>query len=479
MAQGFVKNLNLVESATQTSDRTILDNLGGENITSDVLLFDGNSKFKSALENDSDATTGNDVFYGNFVVAKVYKITEFGTNRNWASIGNFNGVTPAQGVVFTATADGQAYIATGEGGIAREVSARVDFNNVNDVTDGFTIVVVGTNKVAYSDGTEVSFDGGTNYTHIVTNSNGEDKFQLLLKGTTTPIVNIADVVADINDCTMIRNDTIDSSSLGNLNVVGLTTNDEEEAGFSTDPESIVDEADGEVDVDQGFQVFDQAAYIGNIVSKIKFKKTRIPLTYEDTFFNEKVRFKGEVRLTNNNSLEIGYPRTITSALVVGEEYEIITKDASDNAFFNTVAQTSNVTYNVGDKFTARTSDTGSGTSTVKATNPPGLFIYNEASGTEIRAFSGTDNPWEEVASPPSFILGNSSEDNALKTTSATSQVARLIFDPSDNAKVPHLVKTNSGQSAAVDLIVTEDSPTFTHKLPVTVNGEQFFFLLKP
>jgi len=53
MAQGFVRSNNLSESVTPTSDRNILDNLGGVNITQDVLLFDGNSGFKSTLTNDS------------------------------------------------------------------------------------------------------------------------------------------------------------------------------------------------------------------------------------------------------------------------------------------------------------------------------------------------------------------------------------------------------------------------------------------
>ena len=50
MAQGFVRDLNLIESDTGALDRGILDNLGGPNITDDLLLFDGNFKFVSKLE---------------------------------------------------------------------------------------------------------------------------------------------------------------------------------------------------------------------------------------------------------------------------------------------------------------------------------------------------------------------------------------------------------------------------------------------
>ena len=49
MAQGFVRTLNFQESDTGALDRGILDNLGGLNITNDLLLFDGNSKFISKL----------------------------------------------------------------------------------------------------------------------------------------------------------------------------------------------------------------------------------------------------------------------------------------------------------------------------------------------------------------------------------------------------------------------------------------------
>ena len=48
MAQGFVKSNNFIESDTGSLDRNILDNLGGANITDDLLLFDGNFKFTSS-----------------------------------------------------------------------------------------------------------------------------------------------------------------------------------------------------------------------------------------------------------------------------------------------------------------------------------------------------------------------------------------------------------------------------------------------
>lgn len=57
MAQGFVRNLNFQESDTGALDRGILDNLGGLDITNDLLLFDGNTKFISKLVGTADVAT--------------------------------------------------------------------------------------------------------------------------------------------------------------------------------------------------------------------------------------------------------------------------------------------------------------------------------------------------------------------------------------------------------------------------------------
>ena len=61
MAQGFVIDLNLIESDTGDLDRGILDNLCGTNITTVLLLFDGNFRFISKLSPSDytyDATSG-------------------------------------------------------------------------------------------------------------------------------------------------------------------------------------------------------------------------------------------------------------------------------------------------------------------------------------------------------------------------------------------------------------------------------------
>lgn len=484
MAQGFVRNLNLVESNTQSSDRNILDNLGGQSITSDILLFDGNTKYKSRLQNNSTATVVEITAFGSFVVGKQYKIEDLGTDRasGWDAIGADN--SPAVGEIFTVNSTDQS-AQSGTGGTAKEVQARVDFNNVNDLTDGYTIVVIGENKVAYSNNTEISINNGTTYPYKVFNSNTEDRFQLVPVATVDPdssdVINLSGV-ATIADVALVRSDTITVQNFENLSpAIVLLTNDEvNETGAGGDPESIVDdESDG--GAGGGYDTFSQTSYIGNIVAKVKFKKSRIPLTYQDSSFNEKVRVGGEVRVTNSSNIEIGYSRLITTPLIVGVSYEIIdvgSTTTTDWVHLGSDASPANGEVFIATGATVRSATDGGGALSgigngqVKASAPPGLFILNTATNTEVRAFSGTDNPWDKDESTPSFISGN-----AIKTTANKSQVSDLVFDPVSN-NTPILVKTNLAQSSALDA-VTNSSPgnTFTHKSPILVNGEQFFLLL--
>jgi len=78
---------------------------------------------------------------------------------------------------------------------------------------------------------------------------------------------------------------------------------------------------------------------------------------------------------------------------------------------------------------------------------PGVFI-----GT-TRAFSSDNNPWSEVGS-------------ALQTSSTEVSVGELNF--ADNIIIEGLTATSAESTLAT---------TFTHKLPVVINGETYFLLL--
>jgi hypothetical protein len=90
---------------------------------------------------------------------------------------------------------------------------------------------------------------------------------------------------------------------------------------------------------------------------------------------------------------------------------------------------------------------------------PGLFIYNPNTGSGIRAFSSSDNPWSLSGSD----LIVSTSDINIKTL---------------NFKTTNIV-LNSKNSAvlAADVSSTAVSTAFTHKVPVTVNGETYFLCL--
>jgi len=79
---------------------------------------------------------------------------------------------------------------------------------------------------------------------------------------------------------------------------------------------------------------------------------------------------------------------------------------------------------------------------------PGVYIG------ETRAFSSDNNPWSEVAS-------------ALFTNATEASIAELNF--ADNITIEGITATS-----ATSVLAT----TFTHKLPVVINGETYYLLLR-
>lgn len=381
MSQGFVRNNNLSESITTSSDRGILDNLGGVNISQDILLFDGNNAFKSKLINDTTIS-------------------------------------------------------------------RADFSIFDDTTDSnFKTVKTDliNNKRAFSNGTKISFnDGNDLYPYIVVDSNGLDEFRLVVAASATFPYNAGEYEApfsglsasQISNLTLTRQDTITITNLVNMSAPRLVTNDSvgetEDVGVSDadnddDGGGSVGEAGGQVGIFDNFGTYDQISYVAGAVGRLEAKKTRTILTDRASFFEDRLRFKGNIRITND----------------------------SQTAIYNNSA------------------------------NAPGLFIYNTATGGEIRAFSGSDNPWEEAT-----ITFDASK-TGLKTTSAKSQITKLVFSPdgggsstSERGLRPKLIKKSG--SSVVDAVTHIDGnaseqltiAAFTHKIPITVNGEQFFMLAK-
>lgn len=311
MAQGFVRDLNLIESDTGTLDRGILDNLGGANITTDLLLFDGNFKFTSKIQ-----------------------------------------------------------------------TAHYTYDSSTDIT-----TVTGEGKVAFSDGTKISFgDAPTEFIYEVHSSNGIDKFRIRNS--------LGQVVAPVGD--LRRNDGVTAQNLSNLSVKRLETNPSASTGVSND--------DGASDVFNEFSSASQIDYINSQLALYYYKRERIPLTFEDSTFDQRVEFRGSVMIVDNDATVSTQPGPTT----------------------------------------------------------PGLFIVDASNpgGGATRAFSDASNPWDDSVS------------GVLSTTEANSQPNTLKLNPastnSPNFQVPG------------GLLVAETNTlaSYNFKLPVTVNGETFFLLLK-
>ena len=310
MAQGFVRDLNLIESDTGALDRGILDNLGGANITTDLLLFDGNFKFISKIQ-----------------------------------------------------------------------SAHYTYDSSTDIT-----TVTGEGKVAFSDGTKISFgDVPTEFIYEVHSSNGVDKFRIRNS--------LGQVVAPVGD--LRRNDGVSAKNLSNLSAKRLETNPGASTGVSND--------DGASDLFNQYSSASQVDYINSQLSLYYYKRDRVPLTFEDSSFDARVNFRGSVMIVDNDATVSTQPGPTT----------------------------------------------------------PGLFIVdasNPGAGS-TRAFSDASNPWSEIGS-------------ALVTTEANSQPNTLKLNPVSN-NAPNLQTTST-------LIVSETNTlsSYNFKLPVIINGETFFLLLK-
>ena len=242
-------------------------------------------------------------------------------------------------------------------------------------------------KVAFSDGTKISHNGGA-YDLTVVNSNGIDKFQLK---------NSSNVLFTPTG-TIRRSDAITGTNLANLSVKRLVT----DVGGNTG----VSGSQGSSDLFNSGTIPAQTDYIAGNIALYYYKKGRVPLTQEATVFNTKAIFGGPLRISNDANLDT----TLNSS--------------------------------------------------------PGLFIVDTGnlSTDPIRAFTDTSNPWTVVGSNRVTTESNA-QASTLKLTN-TSGVAP--------------VSAGTRIQTTADIIGTEQIgiADYTHKMPVVVNGQQFYLLLK-
>ncbi len=332
MAQGFVTSLNLRESASPDSDRLILTNLvqdGG--VSGDLQLFSGNTQHRSRLINDPFAE-GQLVQFGSFEQDKNYKIFDSGSDRGWTSIGASTGDVNE---IFTATGEGD--ISTGSGGLAIEISPKREFDAVFDSLDGWTLVVrPRIARIAFTEGTLLSIDGGSNYDYIVVNSDAVSRFQLApISDPTGPAFNFAtsangNTPGNVDTLTLTRDDTITIENLKNAHVESLGQQDQLFGGFSEiNEETIVLISPDPWDTDPASGGVGQLAILDQNISGVEVKKSNVIVGYSPNIFklDSGVRFDGGVRVVNNQNAagkvrKIGV-ETNFGDLVAGEIYKVV------------------------------------------------------------------------------------------------------------------------------------------------------------
>ena len=172
--------------------------------------------------------------------------------------------------------------------------------------------------------------------------------------------------------------------------------------------------DGASDLFNQYSASSQVDYINSQLSLYYYKRNRIPLTFEDSSFDARVNFRGSVMIVDNDATS----------------------------------------------------------STVPGATTPGLFIVdasNPGAGS-TRAFSDASNPWSQSGS------GNTA---ALVTTEANTQPNTLRLKPNTTGSNPAISSTPNLQTTST-LIVSQTNAlsSYNFKLPVEVNGERFFLLLK-
>lgn len=101
---------------------------------------------------------------------------------------------------------------------------------------------------------------------------------------------------------------------------------------------------------------------------------------------------------------------------------------------------------------------------------PGIFIYNPTTGSGVRAFSSNDNPWSQN----SGYLESSSNNINVGTLKSAVWVSGSTY----TARTFGITLKNSNIAPAVTETTIIAKNNFTHKVPITVNGDTYFLCLR-
>lgn len=336
--------------------------------------------------------------------------------------------------------------------------------------DQDTFSVIGEGRVAFSVGTEVTFN---NVNYIVQDSDGVSQFKLFTADGNVALTNITEKYP------VIRSDSISQDELFNLNTDrGLDSSGSQE-GISGEDSNDVG-GTGSVFASQDLSA--QIAFINEQLSLLSFKKSRIPITTVDSTLDGSVTFKGPISIINSANtppLSNGDPNLEAPGIY------IVSGSNAKRAF----GDKTNPWIKSGSNITCRgtidplTSNALADSAQIKnlkltPTSPNALTttLTFSTAGT-IAAASGLD-----IFSVDDAIIveGTAGNDRAYRVSSASSTSLTVSPAPAANETISSTIKISvtvdidgANQVVAGTQVITG----YTHKLPVTINGEPYFLLL--
>lgn len=521
MAQGFVKALNLFESQDGDSAKGVLNNLAGAGIATDIALFANNLRtfnfvnYTNFVASANAYPVNNEEFYDN-VNPELNTNGTFLTDTEWLkynpnldliseqlgggrldisvssqSAGDIeNGfavyqhldVTPGQEysiqinrilleepVNGVGTATVKIFDAPGFSNLNTDEAVGVGFNTFDFTptasTVTFAIHVVGGDAsfddvstklkitldpadfdylviprtevgvVPLANGTEIyqiDDDGNNRIFYKVVDSNALDRFRLkkIIDGVVQPTVATFDHFYEKVNKTFYIDLPVTFENMTSFSVTREELNDgsggtgESTGGDGGGTDQTGEDSESSILAPPTNLTFLKTNDLGTLQGEIDsavdtfyYKESRTIVSYKDNYFNRLIELNGVMYIANDSDVQYN--------------------DANKNTM-------------------------------------PGLFIVSH--GEAVRAFSDTNNPWDtNLTLPITDYQGSSLSIPAITTVEDTesASVLNLIFEgpnPALYTTEPANIKTVSG----ADINVQEN---FTHKMPVTINGQPFFLLL--
>ena len=475
MALGFAKSLNLAESENALSAQGIFNNLGGEGISSDILLFSNNLKTTSLVRygssvGDGNYTASSKAYYSTDEVVfravifnpttaianniltvpnhrfktgeKVVYDNDGGTavsksGGRWAQGDVFYVVVQTSNTIKLAASYNDAIAAvpttlTFGGATTTGEEHRLDLAAIDlpsSDPDALTYIVIPSTTVGYKPFTNGTLlytvsNSGIRTFYKVRESNSVDRFRLYTYDPTASdgygALATWHAFEYLNEKVFRREDPVTFAAMTNLSKDRPTLDDgsspyDQVTRFtdSRDPSKSVTFLKRE-------NLNDRDAEIDIAINIFYNKESKSVVNYKPTVLKKTLEVLGKTVISNNDSLEL----------------------------------------NVG----GVTDDT-----------MPGLYIM--ADGLKERAFSSLKNPWavatETVGTHGSLNVLRTVNDDGSVSDSQNADVFNLIFEGPN----PSLVVDNTAVNTSTAGTGFSVADNWTHKVEIEVDGETYYLLL--